>query len=76
MGKKKISKLMKSNTIKGLLYLSPALIILVLFKIYPIIKSFTMAFYTDFDYLSGAVINVKLKFLISVQLRLLTFIHF
>lgn len=55
MGKKKISKLMKSNTIKGLLYLSPALIILVLFKIYPIIKSFTMAFYTDFDYLSGAV---------------------
>jgi multiple sugar transport system permease protein len=46
---------MKSNTIKGLLYLSPALIILVLFKIYPIIKSFTMAFYTDFDYLSGAV---------------------
>ena len=55
MEKKKISKLMKSNTLKGLLYLSPALIILVLFKIYPIIKSFTMAFYTDFDYLSGAV---------------------
>jgi multiple sugar transport system permease protein len=46
---------MKSNTLKGLLYLSPALIILVLFKIYPIIKSFTMAFYTDFDYLSGEV---------------------
>lgn len=55
MEKKKISKLMKSNTLKGLLYLSPALIILVLFKIYPIIKSFTMAFYTDFDYLSGEV---------------------
>ena len=55
MEKKKISKLMKSNTLKGLLYLSPALIILVLFKIYPIIKSFTMAFYTDFDYLSGSV---------------------
>lgn len=55
MEKRKISKLMKSNTLKGLLYLSPALIILVLFKIYPIIKSFTMAFYTDFDYLSGEV---------------------
>lgn len=51
----KISRFLKSNLVKGLLYLSPALLILIIFKIYPIIKSFTMAFYTDFDYLSGAV---------------------
>lgn len=51
----RISRFLKSNLVKGLLYLSPALLILIIFKIYPIIKSFTMAFYTDFDYLSGAV---------------------
>lgn len=47
--------LLKSNSIRGLLYLFPALLILIVFKIYPIIKSFSMAFYTDFDYLSGEV---------------------
>ena len=50
-----IDKLRKSNTFKGLLYILPATLILVVFKIYPIIKSFTMSFYTDFDYLSGEV---------------------
>lgn len=52
---KKIKSLFKNNTIKGLLYIFPAMLILTLFKIYPIIKSFSMAFYTDFDYLSGEV---------------------
>lgn len=55
MYQKKIKSILKSNTLKGLLYIFPALLILVVFKIYPIIKSFTMAFYTDFDYLSGEV---------------------
>lgn len=46
---------MKKYRIKGFIYIFPALLILVTFKIYPIIKSFAMAFYTDFDYLSGDV---------------------
>lgn len=40
---------------KGYFYILPAMIILVVFKIYPIFKSFTMSFYTDFDYLTGEV---------------------
>lgn len=47
--------LFKNDTLKGFLYISPALLILFTFNIYPIIKSLTMAFYTDFDYLSGQV---------------------
>ncbi len=50
-----IDGLRKSNTLKGWMYIFPATLILVVFKIYPIIKSFTMSFYTDFDYLSGEV---------------------
>lgn len=46
---------MKKHRIKGFIYIFPALLILLVFKIYPIIKSFAMAFYTDFDYLSGEV---------------------
>lgn len=46
---------MKKHRIKGFIYIFPALLILVTFKIYPIIRSFAMAFYTDFDYLSGDV---------------------
>lgn len=55
MNTKNTKSLLKNNTIKGLLYISPALLILLVFKIYPIIKSFNMAFYTDFDYLTGEV---------------------
>lgn len=51
----KVNRLLRLNIFKGLLYLSPALVILITFNIYPIIKSLTMAFYTDFDYLSGEV---------------------
>lgn len=52
---KGMDKSSNRDMIKGLLYLFPALLILIIFKIYPIIKSFAMAFYTDFDYLSGKV---------------------
>lgn len=41
--------------IKGYVYILPALIILLIFNIYPIFKSLAMAFYTDFDYISGDV---------------------
>ncbi|MGF2618091.1 sugar ABC transporter permease [Rossellomorea vietnamensis] len=42
-------------TLKALLYLLPALIILGVFNIYPIIKSFLMSFYTDYDYFNDIV---------------------
>ena len=43
------------STGKALLYLAPALIILIVFNIYPIIKSFIMGFYTDYDYFNNIV---------------------
>lgn len=40
---------------KAWFYLFPALLVLGVFQIYPIIKSFLMGFYTDFDYLEDVV---------------------
>ena len=40
---------------KAWLYLMPALLVLTVFQIYPICKSFLMGFYTDFDYLNDVV---------------------
>ena len=36
---------------KAWLYLFPSLLILGVFQIYPIVQSFLMGFYTNFDYL-------------------------
>lgn len=44
-----------SSTVKALLYLLPALMIIGVFNIYPIIKSFIMSFYTDYDYFKNIV---------------------
>lgn len=43
------------STLKGYLYLLPALLILIVFNIYPIIKSFLMSFYTDYDFFNDIV---------------------
>ncbi|RLL46967.1 sugar ABC transporter permease [Oceanobacillus piezotolerans] len=43
------------STLKGFLYLLPALLILIIFNIYPIIRSFLMSFYTDYDYFNDIV---------------------
>ena len=43
------------KTLKALLYLAPALLIIGTFNIYPIIKSFLMSFYTDYDYFKDIV---------------------
>ncbi|WP_040977951.1 carbohydrate ABC transporter permease [Oceanobacillus jeddahense] len=43
------------STFKAFLYLIPALVILIVFNIYPIIKSFLMSFYTDYDYFNNVV---------------------
>lgn len=40
---------------KAWFYLFPALLVLGMFQIYPIIKSFLMGFYTDFNYLEDVV---------------------
>lgn len=48
----------KNQNIKGWLYILPALIILSIFSIYPIIQSFTMGFYAEFDYLKGEVYKI------------------
>ena len=40
---------------KAWLYLFPALLILGVFQIYPIVQSFLMGFYTNFDYLEDIV---------------------
>ncbi|WP_079710049.1 carbohydrate ABC transporter permease [Paraliobacillus ryukyuensis] len=43
------------STLKALLYLLPALLILVTFNIYPIVKSFLMSFYTDYDFFKNII---------------------
>ncbi|WP_100374717.1 carbohydrate ABC transporter permease [Bacillus sp. FJAT-45037] len=45
----------KKSTFKAFLYLLPALIILGTFNIYPIIRSFLMSFYTDYDFFNDEV---------------------
>ena len=40
---------------KAWLYLLPALLVITVFQIYPICKSFLMGFYTNFDYLNDIV---------------------
>ncbi|SCG83164.1 multiple sugar transport system permease protein [Proteiniborus sp. DW1] len=50
-----IEKLLKNKELKALLYLLPALLIITVFQIYPILKSLAMSFYTDFDYLTDEV---------------------
>ncbi|WBX81625.1 sugar ABC transporter permease [Virgibacillus salarius] len=43
------------KTIKAFFYLLPALAVLIVFNLYPIIKSFIMGFYTDYDYFKDEV---------------------
>lgn len=50
-----VEKVIKNKELKALLYLLPALLIITVFQIYPILKSLAMSFYTDFDYLTDEV---------------------
>ncbi|QTD41026.1 carbohydrate ABC transporter permease [Sporosarcina sp. Te-1] len=45
----------RKTTIQAYLYLLPALLIIVLFTIYPIIKSLLISFYDDYDYFNDIV---------------------
>ncbi|MCB2311496.1 sugar ABC transporter permease [Clostridium tagluense] len=51
---------LKNNNMRALLYLLPALVIIGIFQFYPIFKSFTMGFYTKFDYLTDRVYQTGL----------------
>ncbi len=41
--------------VKGIMYIAPALGLLLIFNIYPIIKSFDMSFYTRYNYYKDIV---------------------
>ncbi|ADU27898.1 carbohydrate ABC transporter permease [Ethanoligenens harbinense] len=43
------------TTARAALYLMPAMVILVVFKIYPIVRSFLMSFYTKYNYFTDVV---------------------
>jgi multiple sugar transport system permease protein len=59
-------KLKKNNNMRALLYLLPALVIIGVFQFYPVFKSFTMGFYTKFDYLTDTVYQTGLDNFIYV----------
>ncbi|MBZ9633556.1 carbohydrate ABC transporter permease [Clostridium sp. FP1] len=52
---------LKNNNMRALLYLLPALVIIGIFQFYPIFKSFTMGFYTKFDYLTDRIYQTGLS---------------
>ena len=60
-------KRLKNDNLRAFFYLLPALIIIVMFQLYPIIKSFLMGFYTDFDYLTNSVYEVGIDNFVHVS---------
>lgn len=44
-----------TSTLKALLYLAPALAVLITFTVYPILQSFLLSFYADYDYFRDIV---------------------
>lgn len=51
----KKKQLRKNPEVRALCYLLPALLVLIVFQFYPIVKSFLMGFYVKFDYLTDTV---------------------
>lgn len=49
------------RSLQPALFLAPALMVLTVFQIYPIVQSFFMGFYTKFDYISGEVSEIGLE---------------
>lgn len=45
---------------KGYLYLMPALIIILLFTAYPLVRAFLMSFYEDYNMISGEYSRIGL----------------
>lgn len=57
-GKKRRYKL---SDFKGYLYLAPALIILVIFTLYPLVKAFIMSFMEDYNIINGSYEAINLQ---------------
>ena len=51
---------MEKKSMKGYLYLMPALIIILLFTAYPLIRAFLMSFYEDYNMISGEYSRIGL----------------
>lgn len=52
---------MQKKSMKGYLYLMPALIIIMIFTIYPLIKAFLMSFYENYNIINGSYDYLGLK---------------
>ena len=51
---------MEKKSMKGYLYLMPALIIILLFTAYPLVRAFLMSFYEDYNMISGEYSRIGL----------------
>lgn len=51
---------MEKKNMKGYLYLMPALIIILLFTAYPLVRAFLMSFYEDYNMISGEYSRIGL----------------
>ena len=49
---------MEKKSMKGYLYLMPALIVILLFTIYPLIRAFIMSFMEDYNMINGTYSSV------------------
>ncbi|SHK08247.1 multiple sugar transport system permease protein [Hathewaya proteolytica DSM 3090] len=56
----------KNKNLKAFIYLLPALVIISVFQIYPIFKSFIMGFFTKYDYITGEVFELGMQNFIYV----------
>ena len=55
---------MEKKNMKGYLYLMPALIIILLFTAYPLVRAFLMSFYEDYNMISGEYSTIIRTFLV------------
>ena len=57
---------MEKKSMKGYLYLMPALIVILLFTIYPLIRAFIMSFMEDYNMINGTYASVGFSNYVSI----------
>ena len=57
---------MEKKSMKGYLYLMPALIVILLFTIYPLIRAFIMSFMEDYNMINGTYASVGFSSYVSI----------
>ena len=57
---------MEKKSMKGYLYLMPALIVILLFTIYPLIRAFIMSFMEDYNMINGTYSSVGFSNYVSI----------